>query len=366
MQPKYQTVPQMNASRNAATAQIQRQQTDMKKRLEISKEALTYAKLASYAYQHHEPKAEGTQLPAGWKVMSQDELDELGVTSDMLFDDTDRFGWFRPGEKTGHSFAAVVLKFESDKPGESKVVVSFRGTVGAPLRSHNWQTNAREGIGCETTEHTMTMNLAKKLQAGLLGKKYKLSFTGHSLGGGLASAASVVTGLEAFTMDSAPLNANTVARNMKGEGWTIEVAKAKMKEIVAKIHAFHLTTDPLTNAFAPSIGNWISPALGQAHPVQPDTAHRHEAPVFLGQSALGIPKQWHNVTGIVVRPLLALPNLLTAITGLGRSSGGFSFLGGANEAGKRALDGHDHKLLIKALEEDIAHMEKESSRAAFY
>jgi len=41
----------------------------------------------------------------------------------------------------------------------------------------------------------------------------KLSFTGHSLGGGLATTASIVTGLKSTTFNPAGVHANTVQRH---------------------------------------------------------------------------------------------------------------------------------------------------------
>jgi type VI secretion system secreted protein VgrG len=55
------------------------------------------------------------------------------------------------------------------------------------------------------------MTLAQQLNQAL-GAKSDVLYTGHSLGGGLASAAAVVTGRSAVTFNAAGLNERTVER----------------------------------------------------------------------------------------------------------------------------------------------------------
>ncbi len=327
-------------ARGVTNASAQEQRENIQKRIETTKKALEYAQLASYVYEHYEHKTGGTELPAEWEVMDKKELHALGVTAEMLRDQTD---------KDGHSFAAVVLKSTSQK----KIVISYRGSVGTPLFSHNWVSNINEGSGQRdyTTEHTMAMELAEKMQRALAmsdeWKDYSLSFAGHSLGGGLASAASIVTGLDAFTMDSAPVRIKTIATYLK---CSEDDVKERIKAVAEGLKTMHTTTDPITNVFPT--------AHGEAHSVQPAGAHQHEATVFWGPSALGISDR--PLVTAAMSPLFAIAAILVIATGQGGpGTHNYMPLGGAlYEAGKRALAGHDHKFLISALREDIARMEK--------
>lgn len=163
-----------------------------------------YGQLAHYVYKYYAHKDAAIPKDCGdWKVMSTADLLAIGVKADLLKDPSDI-----------HSFAAVVLKRDEE------IVVSFRGSVGSKVPpSQNWKSNLGENFGFETKEHTMAMALALAIKKGLSmsGSKCTLTFTGHSLGGGLASAAAVVTGLRAYTMDSAPVHAITMLRYFNSE-----------------------------------------------------------------------------------------------------------------------------------------------------
>ncbi len=81
--------------------------------------------------------------------------------------------------------------------------------------------------------------------------------TGHSLGGGLASAASIVSGFHGYTFNAAGLHKDTVAgMNIGSASYLID--------------SFYVDYDILTWAQTPSFGMWlvgftIPPALGTSH-----------------------------------------------------------------------------------------------------
>ncbi len=86
-------------------------------------------------------------------------------------------------------------------------VLAYRG-------SNEWtkdygQANVPQALGKGSIQYTEAMNLALNLQK-RLGSSLT-DITGHSLGGGLASAASIVTGIRTTTFDAAGVHPNTVA-----------------------------------------------------------------------------------------------------------------------------------------------------------
>lgn len=67
----------------------------------------------------------------------------------------------------------------------------------------DWKENGRQQFGYETQQYEQSIKYAKELK-----KQYgnNLVFVGHSLGGGLASANSRATGIDAITFNSAALS----------------------------------------------------------------------------------------------------------------------------------------------------------------
>lgn len=85
-------------------------------------------------------------------------------------------------------------------------VVGYRGTqTGA-----DWKQNLIQGSGGQSDSYDRAKRLASITDAHAQKNGHGLSFTGHSLGGGMASAASAHTGRSASTFNAAGLNANAV------------------------------------------------------------------------------------------------------------------------------------------------------------
>ena len=83
--------------------------------------------------------------------------------------------------------------------------LAFRGTEG--MSGRDWTASGSQTLGISTPQYTQAMNLASRVKEVTEGR---FTLTGHSLGGGLASAASVVTGASAITFNAAGLNSATV------------------------------------------------------------------------------------------------------------------------------------------------------------
>ena len=104
--------------------------------------------------------------------------------------------------------------FEED---DGDLVLAFRGTE--PLSAVDWVEDIEQAFG-QSEQYEQAVDLAKELQAsvnqynqdnGLQGEDaIELSFTGHSLGGGLATAAALATGEDAIVFDAAGLSASTI------------------------------------------------------------------------------------------------------------------------------------------------------------
>lgn len=86
-------------------------------------------------------------------------------------------------------------------------IVAYAGT--SPSSWANWSANLTQALGLESSQYTLGIDIANRLQ-----QQYgsNLSFTGHSLGGGIAAAAAAVTGLDAVVFNAAGVNSATVGR----------------------------------------------------------------------------------------------------------------------------------------------------------
>jgi hypothetical protein len=185
------------------------------------KEALEMALLAQAAY--------GNQAPPGWQIV------EGGVHVD---------------EDSG--FKAVV--YINNTTGE--VVLAFAGTAD----SGDWWTNFQQGLGGFGTtpaQYQLAMHLAASYKV-----KYgnKLKLAGHSLGGGLASAAAIVYKIPAVTLNAAGVHP-----------WTLERYSADVTTATQWIDAYRVRgevlstmqdTHPLIGSLFAGIGAatvWLMP-----------------------------------------------------------------------------------------------------------
>ncbi len=104
--------------------------------------------------------------------------------------------------KTG--FRAVALK-PSD-PNDQRVIVAYSGTD----EGRDWDDNIKQGLGLSTAQYKQAVDFANKWKAT---DGNNVILTGHSLGGGLASYASIKADLRATAINSAPLALNHLGLN---------------------------------------------------------------------------------------------------------------------------------------------------------
>jgi hypothetical protein len=105
-------------------------------------------------------------------------------------------------QKTG--FRAIALK--STDPSDNRVIVAFAGTGDGK----DWKANIGQGLGLPTKQYNQAVEFANKWKAT---NGNNVILTGHSLGGGLASYASIKTGLRATAINAAPLALNHIGLN---------------------------------------------------------------------------------------------------------------------------------------------------------
>ncbi|MFN6981240.1 MAG: hypothetical protein ACK4NU_04870 [Brevundimonas sp.] len=149
--------------------------------------------------------------PDGWRVAGQDDMDRLRLTPDML-------------ERPDSDFRARV--YVSDEGGETRYVVAFRGSQSG----EDWLNNGQQAIGASSEHYDKALRIGQRLAA----VEADVTLTGHSLGGGMASAAALTSGHEADTFNAAGLHASTIDAARSGGHATPD------------IDAFYLRGDPLS------------------------------------------------------------------------------------------------------------------------
>lgn len=98
-------------------------------------------------------------------------------------------------------------------------VVAFKGTTPSSL--DDWAANLMQGMGRETAYYNQAMEIGRTASLMAPGK---VRYVGHSLGGGMASAAAAMADAEARTFNAAGLNKDTLAR--KGAKMAVDKVKA--------------------------------------------------------------------------------------------------------------------------------------------
>ena len=96
-----------------------------------------------------------------------------------------------------HGFSASLFQ-----AADGTYYLAFRGSE---FSGHDWWANLAQGLGFRTSQYEQAIRLARQVQKALPAGA-KLVLTGHSLGGGLASAAAFATGLDAITFNAPWLN----------------------------------------------------------------------------------------------------------------------------------------------------------------
>jgi len=153
---------------------------------------LEYAKLADNVYS---PDKDGNHVPPpeGWTEMSDERLyEEYGLESGELSPEDSEF--------RSRMYAPDPDIFGGDFTN----TLAFKGTTSPA----DWKNNITQGIGMESDYYKRAVEIGRQLKK----QGVNVVITGHSLGGGLASAASRSSGYGGATFNAAGLHKNTVGK----------------------------------------------------------------------------------------------------------------------------------------------------------
>jgi len=149
------------------------------------------AAMCQYAYyalnEERKPKAE---LIDGWSPMTPTEVDNLIAP-----------GFQYKLENKISGFNSMLFKKQAN--GIQYYAYCTEGTEMTSIK--DWFSNISQGLIGLSPQYTYSVDMAKKIDQAI-GDKAVLWFIGHSLGGGLASNNSLVTGRHAITFNAAGLN----------------------------------------------------------------------------------------------------------------------------------------------------------------
>jgi len=189
--------------------------TDEADRIEAAYHAQEMAGLSHDGYD----AAKGAgEPPSGWMRVSATPALLREMLPGLQLDDGHILDLLHP-EKSG--FRAEIYVPDPAVIGRGfKPTLVFKGSRGHVLENGELRdtsledfvgNNLPQSIGLETDYYTRSMALAEMLKrAGL-----DFDITGHSLGGGMASAASAVTGMRAVTFNAAGLHPDTAPSFLK-------------------------------------------------------------------------------------------------------------------------------------------------------
>ncbi|SMB89313.1 Uncharacterized protein conserved in bacteria, partial [Pasteurella testudinis DSM 23072] len=165
-------------------------QNELADQLDRERKALQMAILSKAAYQPI-----GSEPPVGWKEISQqpEELSKYKLSlSDLPIDKGFQARFFAPDSAVfGENF---------------KSTIAFRGT----RNWEDWENNIQQGLALESDYYRRVGDISKKILES--GYANDMEFTGHSLGGGLASAAAMATGSKATIFNAPGVRDITVER----------------------------------------------------------------------------------------------------------------------------------------------------------
>lgn len=197
-------------------------------RFERNNKAVERARLAKDVY----PDDDGGrgEPPVGWKRLNDDPeaLKKYGLRSEDL----------TPADS---DFRAALYESEID----DSVVVAYKGTTFSS--GEDWKNNAAQGLGAQSDYYNRSIRLAQKLDD----SEVPFETTGHSLGGGMSSAASAVTHAPGTTFNAAGL-----------KGVTVERYGASREGHDDNIQAYYVEGEILTSAQRVPL---VSDAVGTPH-----------------------------------------------------------------------------------------------------
>lgn len=209
------------------------------------KAAAAMCQYAYYKLNLGKSKKSKAELIDGWKPMTPFEVDKLMGPG------------FNPKLENAISGFNSML-FQKQANGIQYYAYCTEGTEMTSVK--DWISNLSQGLIGLAPQYTYSVQMAKKID-NVLGNKAVLWFIGHSLGGGLASNNSLVTGRHAITFNAAGLNPLRVNATLILNNWEDLFHPVKRTQ---RIHAFVLEGEILNFLLG-----WIGqPAYGSRKPIK--------------------------------------------------------------------------------------------------
>lgn len=206
------------------------------------------AAMCQYAYyklNFGRSKKSKAELIDGWKPMSSEEVDKLMGS-----------GFNLKLENAISGFNSML--FQKQAKGIQYYAYCTEGTEMTSAK--DWFSNISQGLIGLAPQYTYSVQMAKRIDS-VIGNKAVLWFIGHSLGGGLASNNSLVTGRHAITFNAAGLNPLRVNATLILNNWKDLFHPIKRTQ---RIHAFVLEGEILNFLLS-----WIGqPAYGNRKPIK--------------------------------------------------------------------------------------------------
>ncbi len=285
-----------------------------------------YARLAQAAYE------EGDPIPDGWRKVDADELKKLGIDPSEL--------------DTANGMQATIYQ-----NADGKYVLAFRGTEPSRQAALDIANDIAGGVA--TSPQVLdAINVSTKL-AKAVGRE-NVDFTGHSLGGELASAGALATGGKAVTFNAAGLSvtSETIARANCINNFGFN-AQAPMDG--SNVKAYCYAYDPLNGGqdfvHSNSITDFVAPrAYGERHIIPAsegadprDFGYNHEMARLYGALDAQYENPSANHIAASGRPTttVAIGNVGTGIVnGIGEVGNGIA--NGVNDVGSGFNDAGQH------------------------
>ena len=168
-------------------------------------------------------------LPSTWQRLDDAQLQQAGINATLLYD-----------KRSGFDAAF----YRND---QGNVVLAYCGTD----ELKDWKHNIGQGLGFDDPQYDAAIALAQKAKTSF-GDNVVLA--GHSLGGGLASAASMLTEIPAVTYNAAGVHDATIER------YDFDADVLKRQAADGLIRGYHVKNEILTHVQEDSIPlKWAMP-----------------------------------------------------------------------------------------------------------
>ncbi|ELQ9310795.1 phospholipase [Serratia marcescens] len=188
-------------------------------RLAENNVAVEKAKLAENIYKTTDPLKETPGVPEGWKDISNDNaaLRKIGLNRSLLYDRGESPDFlarvYQPDNRIFGNDMNPTVVFRGSRAPEfpegigSAAKKALKGDLSGIKNVKDWTNNGAQAAGFNSAYYESAVKLGDKIS-----KFSNIDITGHSLGGGMASAASMASGKPAWTFNAAGLNPGTVEK----------------------------------------------------------------------------------------------------------------------------------------------------------